>query len=83
MVSPGNSPAMAAGVAASLAVHSVCWVAPAAAAGMMHWLTLDTVVVWVGTPMPTISTPKMPTARIRFINGPAAMITIRLGGSNW
>ena len=83
MVSPGSSPAIAAGVGASLGVHSVCWVAPAAAAGMTHWLTVATVVLGVGTPMPTISTPKMPTARIRFINGPAAMITIRLAGCNW
>ena len=50
---------------------------------MTHSLTVATVVLGVGTPMPTISTPKMPTARIRFINGPAAMITIRLAGCNW
>ena len=50
---------------------------------MTHWLTVATVVLWVGTPIPTISTPKIPTARIRFITGPAIITTIRLAGCSW
>ena len=50
---------------------------------MTHWLTVPTVVLGVGTPMPIMMHAKMPTARIRFITGPAIMTTIRLAGCSW
>ena len=50
---------------------------------MTHWLTVLTVVLGVGIPMPIMITAKIPTARIRFIIGPAIITTIRLAGCSW
>ena len=55
-------------------------------AGTTHALTVPMVVLLAGTPMPISTIAKSTTARMRFMNGPANITTIRFQGAriqNW
>ncbi len=76
--SPARNPAAAAGVGGAPGGH--CWLA--ADAGTTHALTALIVVVEpVGTPMPISTIANSTTARIRFMNGPANITTMRFHGA--
>ncbi len=83
MVSPGCSPARRAGVQVSWVQLVLACSATDAEAGTTHAETVEIVVFDCGMPMPIMMIAKMPTARMRFIAGPANMITIRLNGCSW
>src|SRR5918999_4334200 len=78
ILSPGRRPAAAAGLGGASAGHcSVC----GAVAGRTHWLTVEMVVLLVGTPTPMIAIANRTMARIRFWNGPAAITMILFHGA--
>src|SRR3712207_4526592 len=77
-LSPGGRPAAAAGLGAASAGHCSVW---GAVAGKTHWLTVEIVVLLVGTPTPMIAMANRMTARIGFWIGPAAITMIRFHGA--